>query len=142
MKSNLPFLLRFYLVAALLTGFSSIVSAQTIKGSVTDVKSGDILIGATVYIQKGDFQQSTTVKLDGIYIFKNIQAGVYKLQVKYIGYNTTKGYDVEAANGGTAILNVAMVSKATALTEVTITEHVATKQTLRLATMKKMPITH
>ncbi|MGZ3945590.1 MAG: TonB-dependent receptor domain-containing protein [Mucilaginibacter sp.] len=108
-----------------MVGFGAIANAQTIKGSVTDAKNGDILIGATVHIAKGDFQQSTTVKLDGIYIFKNIPAGNYKLQVKYIGYNTTKEYDVEATQGGTAILNVAMVSNATSLNEVAVTEHIS-----------------
>lgn len=125
MKSTLLRLSRLLLITTMFACFCGIVHAQTIKGSVKDAKTGDILFGATVQIQKGDFKESTTVKLDGIYIFKNVAAGTYKLQVRFIGYNTTKEYDVEATTGGTAILNVAMVPSAQALNEVAVTEHVS-----------------
>ncbi len=125
MKSFLLSVLKSCSVLIIFLAFSNGACAQIIKGNVTDAKTGDILIGATVHIQKGDFQESTTVKLDGIYVFKNVPSGAYKLQVKYIGYNTTKEYEVEAVSGNPAILNVAMVSKANALTEVAITEHIS-----------------
>src|SRR3569833_48502 len=124
MKSTLPRLFKC-LIAVAFIFLCQIARAQTIRGNVTDAKNGDVLIGATVHIQKGDFQQSATVKLDGIYIFKNIPAGTYKLQVKYIGYNITKEYDVDAAAGATAILNVAMVPGAKNLNEVAVTEHIS-----------------
>jgi len=110
------------LIGALLC-YCAIVNAQTIKGSVTDAKSGETLIGATVNIQNGDFQRNTTVKLDGIYQFKDIPAGTYKLQVKFVGYKTTREYSIDATSGNTAVLNIAMVDNSTALNEVTITEH-------------------
>jgi len=102
--------------------FSTIVNAQTIKGSVTDAKSGEVLIGATVHIQKGDFQLNTTVKLDGIYIFKNVSPGIYQLQVKYVGYRTSQVYSIEVANNTPAILNIALVNDAKTLNEVTVSE--------------------
>src|SRR5579863_3763611 len=88
---------KLLLLLSLLIGFSAIANAQTIKGSVTDAKSGDVLIGATVHIQKDNIQLNTTVKLDGSYIFKNVAPGTYKLRVSFIGYNTTKEYSVEVA---------------------------------------------
>ncbi|HTK19308.1 MAG TPA: TonB-dependent receptor [Mucilaginibacter sp.] len=103
--------------------FSTIVHAQTIKGSVTDAKSGEALIGATVHIEKGDFQSNTTVKLDGVYLFKNLPAGTYKLQVKFVGYKTSQEYSVDVTNTNNAILNVAMVDNSKALNEVVVTEH-------------------
>lgn len=105
--------------------FSTIVHAQTIKGSVTDAKTGEALIGATVHIEKGDFQSNTTVKLDGIYLFKNVPAGIYQLQVKYLGYKTSQVYSVEVSNNNPAILNIAMVDNSKSLNEVTVTEHVS-----------------
>jgi len=105
--------------------FSTIVHAQTIKGSVTDAKNGESLIGATVHIEKGDFQLNTTVKLDGVYLFKNLPAGTYKLQVKFVGYKTSQEYSLEVANNNTAILNVALVDNSKALNEVVVTEHVS-----------------
>src|ERR1700761_6795156 len=116
---------KVFLLLTVMVGFNALANAQTIKGSVTDAKTHDILIGATVHIQKGDFKQSTTVKLEGIYIFRNVPAGAYKLQIRFVGYNTTKEYDVEVAQGGTATLNIAMAPTATSLNEVAVTEHVS-----------------
>jgi len=103
--------------------FSTIVHAQSIKGNVTDAKSGEALIGATVHIEKGDFQSNTTVKLDGIYLFKNVPVGTYKLQVKFVGYKTSQEYSVEVNNNSPAILNVAMADNSKALNEVVVVEH-------------------
>lgn len=111
--------------ALILCWFSTSVHAQGIKGSVTDAKNGQALIGATVHIEKGEIQLNTTVKLDGIYLFKNVPAGAYKLQVKYLGYKTSQEYSVEVTNGNTAILNVAMVDNSKSLNEVAVTEHVS-----------------
>jgi TonB-dependent receptor len=123
MKSNLLSLKKTYYIILLLLGFSVLVHAQTIKGNITDAKNGEALIGATVHIEKGNFQLNTTVRLDGTYIFKNLPAGTYKLQVRYIGYNTTKEYTVDVSGVNTAVLNISMVDNSTALNEVTVTEH-------------------
>jgi|GEM_PF-27869 len=123
---------KLFLVLLLLNSFGAIVNAQSIKGSVTDAKGGDVLIGATVHIEAGDFHQNTTVKLDGVYAFKGVPAGTYKLRVTFVGYNTTKDYTVEAKAGQTAILNIAMVDNSTALNEVSITEH-ASRESERAA---------
>lgn len=125
MKSFLPFP-RFFFLLALLWCFSVLVAhAQTIKGHVTDAKTHETLIGATVHIEKAGFQRNTAVKLDGDYVFKNIPAGTYQLKVTYLGYKTTQEYSVTAEKNRTAILNIAMVDNTTALNEVTITEHVS-----------------
>jgi len=111
------------LTCALLFCFNIVLHAQNIKGNITDAKTGETLIGATVIIQNGTFKQSTTVKLDGSYLFKNVPAGTYKLFVSYVGYKTSNVYDVDASQNATAILNLKMVDNSTALKEVTITEH-------------------
>ncbi|WP_259069434.1 TonB-dependent receptor domain-containing protein [Mucilaginibacter sp. X4EP1] len=132
MKSTLLIHKKLYLIILLLIFSSAILKAQTIKGNITDAKNGETLIGATVHIEKGTYQQNTTVKLDGTYAFKNIPAGEYKLQVKYVGYKTTKEYTVEVKADEVAVLNVAMVDNSTALNEVSIVEH-ASKETDRSA---------
>lgn len=123
MKSHVRFLKKSYFITLLLVGFSNLLHAQTIKGTISDAKNGEALIGATVHIEKGTFQLNTTVRLDGTYVFKNIPAGSYKLQVRYVGYNTTKEYTVDVSADNTAVLNVSMVDNSTALNEVTVTEH-------------------
>lgn len=120
----LPFLFLFF-------SLSSFAQA-IIKGKVTDAKDGSPLTGATVHIENGAAKFNSSVKLDGSYIFKNIPAGAYKLQVKFIGFITTKIYSVETSETKTGVLNIAMVDNTTALTEVNITEH-ASKETDKAA---------
>jgi len=127
MKSILQILKKLNIVVALLFCFSTLVHAQTIKGNVTDAKNGETLIGANVHIENGDFKRNTTVKLDGVYEFKNIPAGTYKLKVSYIGYYTSKEYVVDVAADKVAVLNIAIADNATALTEVVVSGHASTE---------------
>jgi TonB-dependent receptor len=112
---------RYLLLLFLLTGFSLSALAQTIHGNVSDAKSGETLIGATVHIEDETFKANTTVKLDGVYTFKNVPAGTYKLHVSFVGYKTTKEYTVEVTKENTAVLNIAMADNSTNLTEVAVT---------------------
>lgn len=124
MKSTIPFTFKLFLLTIILTGLSTVLRAQTIKGNVTDAKTNETLIGATVHIQKDNFQLNTLVKLDGVYTFKNVPAGTYKLQVHFVGYKTTQEYTVEVTDGKVTTLNVAMADNATPIDEVAVVEHV------------------
>jgi len=123
---------RSYLLLFFLTVFCFSASAQTIKGNVSDAKTSETLIGATVHIENGSTVFNTTVKLDGSYDFKNIPAGTYNLRVSFVGYKTTKEYAVEAIKGHISVLNVVMLDNSTALNEVAIVEY-ASKETDRSA---------
>jgi TonB-dependent receptor len=124
MKSS--FQLKLRLLLFILSAFSSVsLYAHTIKGSVKDAKNGEVLIGATVHIEKGDFKRNTTVKLDGSYIFKDLPAGTYTLQVRFVGYRASKEYPVEVTADGIAVLNISLVPASNALNEVAIVEHVS-----------------
>jgi TonB-dependent receptor len=123
MKSFLLIFKKPYPAIVLLVCLNMTLHAQGIKGRVSDAKTDETLIGATVHIEKDNFKSNTTVKLDGNYTFKNIPAGTYKLNVSYIGYKTTKEYAVEVVGDKATTLNISMVDNATALNEVTVTEH-------------------
>jgi TonB-dependent receptor len=123
---------RSFLLLFFLTAFYFSASAQTIKGNVSDAKTSETLIGATVHIENGSTVFNTTVKLDGSYDFKNIPAGTYNLRVSFVGYKTTKDYAVEATKDHVSVLNVVMLDNSTALNEVAIIEY-ASKETDRSA---------
>src|ERR1700755_1124391 len=95
---------KYLLSVALMLLTSAVFSQGIIKGNVTDAKNGETLIGATVHIANGNFQLNTTVKLDGVYVFKNVPAGTYKLQIKFVGYNESKEYTVEVTKDNTVVL--------------------------------------
>ena len=124
MKSLLVFA-KSLVVILLIACSCGAVLAQSIKGAVSDSKTNDPLIGATVHIEKAGASFNTVVKLDGVYLFKNIPAGTYILQVRYVGYKTSQQYSVEVTPNKTAILNVALLDNQTALNEVAIIEHVS-----------------
>jgi len=123
MRSFLQILSRLSISGALLFCFGPVLHAQNIRGNVTDAKTGETLTGATVHIERTNIQFNTVVKLDGFYEFKNIPAGTYKLSASYIGYITTKEYEIKAVAGKTTMFNIAMVDYSTSLSEVAVVEH-------------------
>lgn len=124
MKSFTSLVIKAIFFFLICFSISTVANAQAIiKGKVTDAKTGEPLIGATVHIEKDAVKLNQAVKLDGSYTFKNIGAGVYKLQVHFIGFKTTKEYSVETTVKTPGVLNVAMVDNSTSLNEITITEH-------------------
>jgi TonB-dependent receptor len=124
MKIDLQLFKKVFFICTLLVSCSLAALAQSVKGNITDAKTGETLIGATVELSNGTVKQNTNVKLDGSYLFKNVAPGTYQLQVRYVGYKTSQEYAVEVTPSSKVVsLNIAMVDNSTALKEVTITEH-------------------
>ncbi len=106
--------------------------AQTIRGKVFDLKTGEPLTGASVSAEKGSFKQFTSVNLDGSYVFRNLKPGIYQLEVRFIGYKTTAGKDVEVSSDAVSTLNIKMENASTSLVEVMV-KGSASKETDRSA---------
>lgn len=78
-----------FLGVALLCSLS--VFAQALSGVVTDQKSREGLISATVQLIAGDGKINyTSTDLKGMFQFKKLPAGTYTLQISYVGYKTYK----------------------------------------------------
>jgi outer membrane receptor protein involved in Fe transport len=56
----------------------------TIVGHVTDAKTGDVIVGATVVIDGTSYSTSTTG--NGTYRFAEVAPGTYTVRARYIGY--------------------------------------------------------
>ncbi|WP_158642839.1 TonB-dependent receptor [Mucilaginibacter ginsenosidivorax] len=84
---------RLLLFSALCLLFSISSIAQTIKGKVTDSKTGEPLVGATVNLIQSGLNKSTAVGLNGSYSFKNVKTGSYQLHINYVGYKAAQNYD-------------------------------------------------
>lgn len=82
-----------------------VVTAQTgtIKGTVTDAKTKEALIGTTVLI-KGT-TQGTITDFDGNYVIPKVTAGMQTIAVSFISYDTQE-FQVEVTAGQETTLNV------------------------------------
>jgi hypothetical protein len=82
MKRYITILLFFVLLPYL--AFAGTVGK--IKGKVTDVSTGEPLIGANVLVIGTSFGSATDV--NGSYTIFNLEAGVYQVRASFVGYQT------------------------------------------------------
>lgn len=76
-----------------------------INGTVTDSISGEPLVGATVQVMLNGKAFGTVADVDGYYILKPLQPGVYDVSISYIGY-TKKIYSaIKVSQSSITILN-------------------------------------
>jgi len=66
--------------------FSNSIFSAVIKGRINDVKSGEKLVGSTIYIK--ELNKGTTSGSDGNYTIKNVPKGSYTLICSYVSYKT------------------------------------------------------
>lgn len=81
MKRKVTLLLLLLAFPALLYGVTG-----KIRGRITDLKSGEPLIGANVLVVGTSFGAATDV--NGEYLIQNLNPGVYELKASFIGYQT------------------------------------------------------
>jgi len=94
-------------------------STGKLAGKITDRKTGETLIGATIGIQGSSKGAATNA--EGRYILSELQPGRYTLIIRYIGYQSKSISDIEIKAGAVTQLD-AILDEATtqALKEVTI----------------------
>ncbi|MGQ9805070.1 MAG: DUF5686 family protein [Chlorobiales bacterium] len=82
------FLLIAYVLAFKLTFISSLLFSQTVSGKVTDAKTGEALIGATVQLKQSEkIIKGARTNADGAFRV-SVPAGRYTLEARFIGYET------------------------------------------------------
>ncbi len=99
--------LWFFILLATLTLASVPVFSQTgkIAGKITDVKTGDPLPGANVYLEGTNIGAATDLK--GDYLILNVSPGTYTLLIRYVGYEE-KSFDITVSTGQTLVKNVGL----------------------------------
>ena len=97
---------------------SQAIAAGRISGQVTDEKTGEPVIGATVVVKGTPNGASTDI--DGNFTISSA-AGTYTVEVKYIGYQPKEVTNVKVAATGVTNLNIAISeSSNTTLNEVVV----------------------
>ncbi|MFN4235449.1 MAG: TonB-dependent receptor [Bacteroidia bacterium] len=112
-------MLRIYSFFLLLLSFGAIAQNAVIKGKVFNSKNNEAIPFANVVIQ-GTTTGATT-DIDGNYEIKNLNPGLYNLEVSYVGFKKKVIFEVQATNAKAAIVNIALEETATDLKTVEIT---------------------
>ena len=90
----------------------------TLTGKVTDKKTGEGVIGATVLVT--GTTQAAPVDIQGDYSLP-LPAGTYSITITYVGYKPLIFPDIVITSGAKTTLNAVMAEDATSLSEVTVT---------------------
>ncbi|MGI4727399.1 MAG: carboxypeptidase regulatory-like domain-containing protein [Janthinobacterium lividum] len=87
MKKRLLLLLLLFYSAVIFA-----VGTSIIKGTITDKRSNEPLTGAVITLKnvKTGGKIATSAGLDGSYLFRNVSAGDYELEGKFISYSDTE----------------------------------------------------
>ena len=111
---------HIYIILIFLVGFYYPLIGQErgfLRGTVTDLNTGEELIGTTVAVVGSP--NGTITDLDGNF-YLPLEEGVYTIMVSYISYEAQSINSVKIINGETNILNVQLSSTTTELEEVRI----------------------
>src|SRR5690606_15914175 len=88
-----------------------------ITGRVTDAETGEPLEGVTLLISPSG--KSTLTDVSGHYQLEAMP-GIYTLSVTYIGYESSRRSGIEVADGGTAVVDIALANTTSELDEVVV----------------------
>lgn len=113
-----------YALIFIFLGYTSVLMAQKLTGTITDKETREPLISATVGIVSDEGKkQFTTTDINGYYELNNISPGKYKLQISYIGYkslnksihitNDSKKMDIILEENAQILEEVAVQGRAT-----------------------------
>ncbi|MGE5402841.1 MAG: TonB-dependent receptor [Ignavibacteriales bacterium] len=106
----------------LLITFSAFTFAGTtgkIAGKVTDMETGEALIGVNVILEGTTLGASSNI--DGYYTINNIPPGIYKIIISAVGYQKKEVINVKVSADFTTRLDVQISSTSTTLETVVIT---------------------
>jgi TonB-linked SusC/RagA family outer membrane protein len=126
---NTRYILRTVLLLAALV-FTQAAQAQfTVSGTITDVTTGDPIVGVTVF--HAESNRGTSSDIDGAYEL-NLPAGDITLRFSSIGFNT-RNIDVSGSAGETVTLDVEMQPDVANLEELVVTGLASTIKRSNLA---------
>jgi hypothetical protein len=100
-------------------GVEVIESTGSIKGKITDMKSGEPLIG--VIIKLNNTKIGTTSDIQGNYRISNIPPGNYTILADYVGYERGEVSNIEIKEDSEKPVDFKLKEKSVLLSEITVT---------------------
>ncbi len=127
------------LLFILFLAFSGMAYSQTglIRGTVTDINTGEPIMFANIYIEQ--LKDGTTTDLDGKYELK-LDEGVYSIAFTYLGYNEYTVTDVIVKAGDVKVMDVTMAEESEMIEQIVVTAEQIRNTEVALATIKRKSI--
>lgn len=110
---------RFILTALLIACFATL-QAQTVKGVLTDEKTGEAIPFANVVLD--GTRHGAATDLNGFYLINKMPAGEYTLRVRFVGYQEYTE-NITIGKGQTLVRNISLKPESKMLTAVTVTDN-------------------
>lgn len=89
--------------------YQASVGSTTLSGIVTESQTKDpVIYGSIALYQNGVLVTGTETGFDGKYVFSELAAGVYDLEISYVGFPTKKVTNVEMKKDFKTTVNVEM----------------------------------
>jgi len=139
LKPHLTFKKAF--ITLLLVGLNAIVFAQgtgKIAGKITDKKTGEPIIGATVKIEGTGKAIATDV--EGRYIIGGLATGKYVLSASFISYTPKNITEIEIKDNATTTVDVTLEESSSTLNQVVITASVKKETVAALYAQQKSSV--
>ncbi|MFA6981164.1 MAG: TonB-dependent receptor [Ignavibacteriaceae bacterium] len=108
----------FFIIAGLLFSVGLFAQTGKVSGRVTDLETGEPLIGASVMIQGTNLGSATN--LNGEYIILNVSPGKYSVVAKYVGYRQAETTNLNVSVNLTTEANFKLPSEAFRQDEVVV----------------------
>lgn len=108
------------LFVLLISSTTIMAQSGTIRGEVTELETGETLVGANVIIAGTNKGASTDI--DGRYVIRNIEPGEYTLLFRYIGFES-KDLDIIVQPGETVTINMELSATYIEGEEIQVTAH-------------------
>lgn len=99
---------QLLLVLLLSVGVTQVFAQGSLRGTVTDASTSELLSGTNILLSStdGSVSRGANSGLDGQYMFSNLPAGTYSARISYVGYNDRTITEITIDNGGTTTLDI------------------------------------
>jgi len=128
----------FIIILILSVGIQASLFAQstgTITGKVTDAKTGEPLVGATVILEGTELGDATNSQ--GRYTINNIPPKTYNVKTSYVGFVSQTKFNVVIRSEGNIDLNFQLEEQVSELDEINITPNPFAKEDVTPLSIQK-----
>ncbi|MEQ9308350.1 MAG: TonB-dependent receptor [Balneolaceae bacterium] len=129
---------RFIVLVFILFLGNQLVFGQsgTLSGTITDSKTGETLLGATVILEGTTIGSATNS--EGRYLIRNIPPKTYNIRASYIGYESLTRFNIVIRSEGNIDINFELNPENTELDEVVVTPNPFIKESTTPLSIQKL----